>query len=420
MDESEALVSAMTEIQSTAQQWPDRTRPIIRRVHYLLRSIEKGDQYFNPEVVAIGPYHRHDPQVQPAEAIKKAVALDFCKSSRRSVREFYKVVRDVTPLARLCYADRFDDISDKEFADMMFFDGCFLLQFIVTATGYIPASLSVERWMSSFNLDRVFRDVMLLENQLPWVVLEALMSFRWVPIDLFLQKIVAKIDMTAGLLPPYDEGGSHRDNDRSPCHLLELVREKFLGPQVQRGDDIVTHISIFTSAIDLAEVGVRICASDTFRFRNFSFRRGPLYGWLSLPPIVLTTYNRIVLSNLVAFEMCPGVASESSVGSYLSLLVALISREEDVKELRSKKILYGGLSDQQSLSFFKSLSPYLMTGNDYMSLLQHLNDYHRRRKVRVFIHKIVYNNFNFLLAATSVVLFLITILQTIFTIYPRK
>nr|CAD1828574.1 unnamed protein product [Ananas comosus var. bracteatus] len=217
-------------------------------------------------------------------------------------------------------------ISEKEFTDMMFFDGCFLLEVIALVIDDCPPYSFLSRWMTLPCWSLISRDLMLLENQIPWAVLEALMSLR------------------PGLA------------------LREAVP----------------------------------------------------------PPIVISGLTQVHIANMVALERCTVDESDYGVGSYLSVLALLMSGEEDVKELRLKRIMHSVLSDRQTLDFFESLSLHLLPRDNYRYVLQRLNDYYRKRRVRVILHKFIYKNFKFILAVTSAVIFFVTILQTIFTVYPRK
>ena len=63
-------------------------------------------------------------------------------------------------------------LSDTEFADMMFLDGCFLLQLMEKPNEPPLAGLGMSCGPS------ILKDIFLLENQIPWLVLEVLMQFR--------------------------------------------------------------------------------------------------------------------------------------------------------------------------------------------------------------------------------------------------
>ncbi|KAF3657093.1 hypothetical protein FXO38_13860 [Capsicum annuum] len=89
-----------------------------------------------------------------------------------SIDELYRKVKNVMPNVGECYADEsIKDLSDVEFTQMMFLDGCFILQYIYCiVTGNIK-----QQQMKSH--DRAFtrRNLFLLENQLPFEVLRELM-----------------------------------------------------------------------------------------------------------------------------------------------------------------------------------------------------------------------------------------------------
>ena len=63
-------------------------------------------------------------------------------------------------------------VSDTEFADMMFLDGCFLLQLMESDDEPPLAGLAMSCGPS------ILKDIFLLENQIPWLVLEVLMQLR--------------------------------------------------------------------------------------------------------------------------------------------------------------------------------------------------------------------------------------------------
>ena len=54
---------------------------------------------------------------------------------------------------------------------MMFLDGCFLLQYLVGDTARVPV---LQNRMTG---PSILKDIFLLENQIPWLVLEVLTEF---------------------------------------------------------------------------------------------------------------------------------------------------------------------------------------------------------------------------------------------------
>lgn len=69
--------------------------------------------------------------------------------------------------ARSRYHDAADGLSDAELAAMMFLDGCFLLQFVMCNKPPVLGH-GLSSWPA------IVKDTLLLENQIPWLVLEAL------------------------------------------------------------------------------------------------------------------------------------------------------------------------------------------------------------------------------------------------------
>jgi hypothetical protein len=75
----------------------------------------------------------------------------------------YRGVEQVASRVRKYYIeDESSRLKNEEFAQMMFFDGCFILQFLFCLLKQ-PEKLK----MSSHDVVLVARDLFLLENQLP-------------------------------------------------------------------------------------------------------------------------------------------------------------------------------------------------------------------------------------------------------------
>lgn len=90
-----------------------------------------GESYTVPTLVAIGPYHHHRDKLKRAEKVKHVAACHCIRESGHSVQEMYKAVVSVGSYARSVYnsAD-VEGISDDDFLPMMFYDACFLVQFM--------------------------------------------------------------------------------------------------------------------------------------------------------------------------------------------------------------------------------------------------------------------------------------------------
>ncbi|WKA02829.1 hypothetical protein VitviT2T_020982 [Vitis vinifera] len=79
-------------------------------------------------------------------------------------------------------------------------------------------------------------------------------------------------------------------------------------------------------------------------------------GYLTFPPIIIDGSTKLLFLNIVAYEMCLDGPGDHRVTSYMRFLDNLIDHANDVKELRSKHILYNGLSsDEKTVQTFNEI-----------------------------------------------------------------
>jgi hypothetical protein len=416
------------ELKRAAEKMENNFSKIKTKIHRypsIFRSlISTDDRYFVPRAVAIGPYHHGAPHLKEAEEVKRAAAYYFCGESGHSVEEVYQRILLVAAEARSCYVD--DDtvasIGEGDFAAIMFHDGCFLLQYIICSTDDIAPSL--ESWFNS-NDASMERDIFLLENQLPWVVLDALMTFRSVPVGEFISQKSASFDAYTDL----EKRSFVLDESYTPSHLLGLLRYYQSGLSMPNGSmaleppEGITSISQNSSAIELAEIGINLVANKKTWFNDMSISKGALFGKLFMAPLVMDDQNACWLINMMALEICSastGMDGEDTVCSYVSLLAMLMSREEDVHELRVKRILHGDFSNQRTLVFFKNLVDLIPIPFQHSYLLDNLEAYRRKRWMWIPIHKFIYNNLKTIVTVFSIIGVLVGIFKTLMSIKQHQ
>ncbi|KAM0916785.1 hypothetical protein ACQ4PT_009949 [Festuca glaucescens] len=142
-----------------------------------------GDPYIVPRLVAIGPYHHSQKKLQMMEEVKSY----FAKRTELDVEDMRKAVHSsVVEVARGKYIedDTTKGIKHDKFAGMMLRDACFLLLYM---EAYCRSwgekddpvvNPSLRRFLFS-NRDSIGNNIMLLENQLPWPVIQALIDLVW-------------------------------------------------------------------------------------------------------------------------------------------------------------------------------------------------------------------------------------------------
>ncbi|KAL5220149.1 hypothetical protein ABZP36_024862 [Zizania latifolia] len=164
-------------------------------------------------------------------------------------------------------------MSDDEFAAMMFYDGYFLMQWMLWYTSDNEKKIAqpLESWFNS--MASIQRDMFMLENQITWLVLETLMELSIVSID----KFIAKIRVT--FYPNLD--------------LHEINK-------LPKG---VTSFALDSSAIEIGEIGVKLEANKTMELKDMGIKKC-IFGHLFLVPFLMDNTGICWLVNMAALEEC--------------------------------------------------------------------------------------------------------------------
>ncbi|GKV40809.1 hypothetical protein SLEP1_g48410 [Rubroshorea leprosula] len=410
------------------------TKPLIRRVTHTLRARydekESNRYYFEPISVAIGPLHHErgpnkSSRFEIAEECKLQLAAMFIKygGSGERKEDFYNNVKEEIDSLRKCYDPKeVENWNDEELAWMFLVDRCALLQFIF---------LDVKNKWEEFDgkNDRVAfakLDILLLENQLPYRLLEILIdSCTRVPIkggeanpqkelkdcitefisksflSPFEQQPLQTQDDSPNhtpqeqpqqhqiqVDPPQEQPQQHQiqvDPPQEPAHLLELLRKRLINVKSEKEDngkqDIWRHISQRKGVerkgycFKAREKRSGVITKIDFNYRYFCIPT------LTLAPILVDDTTMPKLLNLIAYEMCPDLKNEYEITSYVSFLDSLIDSGEDVKELRDAGVLHNALgSDQAVAELFNKIGENLVPNLEmYTGLKYRIQKYCNRR-----------------------------------------
>ncbi|XP_042509844.1 UPF0481 protein At3g47200-like [Macadamia integrifolia] len=122
-------------------------------------------------MASIGPFHRDKEHLKPMEPHKLRYLNDFLTRSQfqATLENYVNVITELEDKARQCYSEIIQE-SKEEFVKMMVIDGCFILELILKITNDDPDMIMNTPWMFYF----IKYDLILLENQLPFFVLERL------------------------------------------------------------------------------------------------------------------------------------------------------------------------------------------------------------------------------------------------------
>ncbi|WCJ30236.1 hypothetical protein M5689_011807 [Euphorbia peplus] len=438
-------------------------QPKIQKVQQLFRGIRSTDEFdpYARMVVSIGPFHHGKKELMEMEALKLEFArMCFPDSSEETYTGMINAEE-----ARKFYSDgsiptKFD--SDEKFSRMMFLDGCFILHFIScfmdqNGTGMKPH-------LEGF----VIRDLLLLENQVPFSVLEVLMNLskryskngeECTPekIKEFVRQIRIS-PITNKKDPPKTVGASvtkcneifgkdtslcfrqskpkavdaeNMMGPKSPLHLVEHFHSQFTqknpsSKPTSSGANKGKRWYCFRSAKELRAVGIHFKPSKTSNFTDVKYNSYFLYGYLSLPPIVIDDLSKSLLLNLVAYESCSTTTNNAfQISSYIVFMDSLIDQPEDVKELRSKGVLLNSLgSDQEVADMFNQISKFLVLHPNAFSKVRKGIDDRYQNKIKKWMAEWLNDHFNspwtILAFGGAIFALVLTAIQTYVTVYPSK
>lgn len=135
---------------------------------------------YKPQTVSFGPYH-YDPE-NPMEEHKHRALLHFLKRCGKPVELFVNALAEVEDDLKESYNMVHSvpkDVTDI-FLQTMILDGCFMLEILRTAShvldDYAPNDPIFSNHGRLHVVPYIKRDMLMLENQLPMLVLEKLVA----------------------------------------------------------------------------------------------------------------------------------------------------------------------------------------------------------------------------------------------------
>ncbi|OMO60097.1 hypothetical protein COLO4_33944 [Corchorus olitorius] len=345
------------------------SKPLIQRVPSILRENEDLKKYFEPRVVAIGPLHHGNPRLHQAEKAKLKLAVQFTNEHGICEHVLYKRIKNEIEDLKNCYRKKdIEEYEDEELAWMFFVDGCAVLHAIHYWTQEKQKELNIKVDLLAF----AQIDLFMLENQLPFRLLDLLMISVKNGEDLrnsinkFINDMITVAAGNEQLPAKEDQEQSH--------HLLGLLRERLLvKPETTPNKDNHWWIGdkllscgpkeankTFRSINELTEAGVCVIPSETSSLRDIHFSVRFL-GTLKVPRIVVDDSTGAKFMNLVAYEMCPDFENDFGVTSYLCFLDSLIDTARDVKQLRHSGMLLNHMgSDEDVANLFNTITTDLV------------------------------------------------------------
>eukprot|EP00256_Glycine_max_P032133 XP_006576736.1 UPF0481 protein At3g47200 isoform X2 [Glycine max] len=163
----------------------------IYKVPYNLRKV--NEEAYTPQWISIGPIHLDKQELNPMQEHKKRYFHCFWErvSNEQAMRNFKHHLETKEDHIRHCYADKFPDIPKEKFVDMLLLDAVFIMELLLRNCEWKSNSFKHEheyKHTKSFRVRHsddliltqswlsrnITRDMILIENQIPFFVLQKL------------------------------------------------------------------------------------------------------------------------------------------------------------------------------------------------------------------------------------------------------
>ncbi|GMY13115.1 UPF0481 protein At3g47200-like [Fagus crenata] len=353
-----------------------------------------NEKAYVPEAFSIGPFHHGHPNLADTEKIKKKYLhglISLSPSPKTKLRDLIKSVNEVQIEARECYSKPIG-YSPDEFVEILVIDGCFIIELFRKVVEEVLEDndpVSTRPCMLQF----LYHDLILLENQVPWMVLERLYNLTMDSNEIDsehpegLIKLATKyFEKTLTMftpLPPLPQ--TIKDCKHIPDLIIKwtvsLIDQVEQGPNQisSRGEEGWRHMP---SATSLVEAGIK--------------------------------FRRVESKSILDIEF-----KDARFTSYAILIDNLINTTKDVDILCENKIIDNWLNSQDAVPFFNKL--YHNTfGNKYyyQSLSMDVNTYCQRRWPRwrtALVRNYLHTPWAIFSAMAAIILLILSLLQTVYS-----
>ncbi|XP_027174088.1 UPF0481 protein At3g47200 [Coffea eugenioides] len=383
-------------------------------------------QHYQPYIVSIGPYHHGMPHLAMIEEHKWRFLGALLKRTQEKgigLEDYLRAVQPLEAEARECYSETIGYSSD-EFIEMLVLDGCFILELFRKFGGLVPAEpddpLTSMSWVYAFLL----RDLLRLENQIPFFILKRLFQLTNLAPDdegsgpslgrLTLNFFNNALQRSEPVLSRYSS------LELEGKHLLDFLRASFIPPEHgEPKPNEFPKTRVIECISYLRRAGIDLKPSEEESFLAIKFRHG---GVIEMPRIALDDFMCSFLLNCVAYEQCQAGCSKHMT-TYATFLDCLINTSRDVQFLCDRNIIenYFG-TDAEIAKFINNLGKDVSFDIDVCYLARLFNQvnqyYHNNWHVQWASFKYTYFNtpWSFISALAASVLLVLTVLQTLYTI----
>lgn len=366
---------------------------------------------YTPRVISIGPFHHGNEKLMPMEIQKQRYLKEFCKrlggetKEQESLKVLWSTIQSLEDEIKRRYADNTSvefSSNDDKFVKMILFDAVFIFELFLKNDEDMRDN---ERYQDDFIIGKpwlraaIQRDLILLENQLPFFILEKLYRLA---IEETKPNYRSFLDLSCHYFEKYGKNKTkpHETKPYKVLHFTDLVRHflSFKHPQLESPDH-GKQVKNLYSATMLHQAGIKFkalpdeCLLDirAWKKNENTVKKGELH----MPPLEIDNSTECLFRNLMALEQCH-YPREEFICRYVKLLDFLVDVKKDVDLLIENKVIVSRLGDSKAVAELinKLCLEIVEVTSGYDALSQLLNNYYESswNKNKAYLVSVYFHN----------------------------
>ncbi|KAF8023311.1 hypothetical protein BT93_F0726 [Corymbia citriodora subsp. variegata] len=370
---------------------------------------------YTPQVVSIGPFHRDKTELQLTEEIKLRYLKGFLHHIKADLVSLTRNIYEMESHIRQSYQENLTQGSE-ELIRIILMDAAFVVELFIRNHYPKYREENEEIFSKQWMRDCVFHDVLLLENQVPFFVLENLYKLTE------LSTTVTFLKLSYEYFKDVLQGNELASPSFQMKHLVDYGRALQLSSFPQ---EMISKrnkkFELPRRAKELQEAGIKFRRGEgTSSMLNVVFKDGTL----EMRPLVVNKWTEAYFKNMVAYEQCQH--EDKYISSYAILMDSLIDTPEDINILIRYGILENQLGSAEAVaSLINRMNKDTIRDSGsflYSSLCESLNSYSRTRwhqwkaawyRWRVILKREYFSNpWSGISVVAAMVLLVLTLMQT--------
>ncbi|KAK6927518.1 Protein of unknown function DUF247, plant [Dillenia turbinata] len=327
---------------------------------------------YEPYVVSIGPFHHGKSSLKAMEKHKLCYLQSFLERLKLDLEDLVNTIEEWEEETRACYAENIE-LSSNDFVQMILVDGVFIIEFFLRSHFHDLQDDSdrILTFNPGFRV-AIKHDLILLENQLPFFVLERIFDLAFQ--HLSLENFPTMLSLAFDFFSEYNT--QKKQPGFEVKHLLDLLRTFQLPSNLRRQPKIDAKFEFLYSATLLHKAGVKFKVASSGWLLGIHFEN----NILEIPCLKLDDTTESYIRNLMAFEQCH-YPYDSHIIDYAFFMDYLINTTEDVDLLVQSGVIVNLLGDAAAVAtLFNNLGKNIAFGcsNFYFGgLCEDLNAFYR-------------------------------------------